>query len=64
MTKIKTHQGMKKRIKKTANGKLKRDRAYQSHLLEKKSQKKKHLFRNDHNIDKADRRKVKKLIVN
>ncbi len=62
MPKIKSHQGMKKRVKKTATGKLKRERAYQSHLLEKKDQRKKHQFRNDHDVDKADRKKVTKLI--
>jgi len=62
MPKIKSHQGMKKRIKKTARGKLKRERAYQSHLLEKKDQRKKHLFRNDQAVNSSDKKRVKKLI--
>ncbi len=62
--KQKTHQGMKKRIKKTSKCKLKRDKAYQSHLLEKKSTDKKRSYRQNHDVDKADRNKVKKLIPN
>lgn len=62
MPKIKTHKGMRKRVKKTSKGKLKRDRAFQSHLLSKKDQKKKRLFRKDHDIDSADRKKVERLI--
>jgi large subunit ribosomal protein L35 len=60
--KQKTHQGMKKRVKKTGNGKLKREKAYQSHLLEKKGQAKKQSFRKESNFDDADRKKVKKLL--
>jgi large subunit ribosomal protein L35 len=62
MPKIKTHKGMSKRVKKTGKGKLKRDRAFQSHLLNKKSKKKKRLFTKDHDIDNADKKKVKRLI--
>ena len=32
MPKMKTHSGLKKRLKKTASGKLKRGHAYVSHL--------------------------------
>lgn len=62
--KTKTHKGMSKRVKKTAKGKLKRDKAYQSHLLKKKSSDKKRSFRKDHDVDKADRKQVKKLVPN
>jgi large subunit ribosomal protein L35 len=63
MAKNKTHQGMKKRVKRTASGKLKRKRAYQSHLLTKKDPQKKRLFRQDQPFSSADRKNVKKLIA-
>lgn len=37
MPKIKTHSGTAKRVKKSATGKLVRERAYKNHLLSKKS---------------------------
>ena len=41
MPKMKTHSGSKKRFRKTASGKLRGRRAYSSHILEKKSPKRK-----------------------
>ena len=41
MPKMKSHSGAKKRFKKTANGKLKARHAFSSHILEKKSPKRK-----------------------
>ena len=41
MPKIKTHSGLKKRLKRTGSGKLKRSHAYISHLSHNKQ--KKHL---------------------
>jgi large subunit ribosomal protein L35 len=41
MPKMKTHSGAKKRFKLTANGKVRGRHAYTSHILEKKSPKKK-----------------------
>ena len=44
MPKIKTHSGLKKRLKRTGSGKLKRSHAYISHLSHNKTHKqKKHL---------------------
>lgn len=37
MPKLKTHTGAKKRFKLTKNGKVKRAKAYKSHILNKKS---------------------------
>ena len=39
MPKIKTHRGAAKRFKKTGSGKLKRMRAYASHMLNSKNAK-------------------------
>ena len=41
MPKLKTHTGAKKRFKLTKNGKVKRAKAYKSHILNKKSTKRK-----------------------
>jgi large subunit ribosomal protein L35 len=41
MPKMKSHSGAKKRFRKTATGKLRGRRAYSSHILEKKSPKRK-----------------------
>lgn len=41
MPKLKTHSGAKKRFKLTKNGKVKRAHAYKSHILNKKSTKRK-----------------------
>ena len=39
MPKMKTHRGAAKRVKKTATGKLKRMKAFKSHILTKKDRK-------------------------
>ena len=44
MPKMKTHSGAKKRFKKTANGKIRARHAFSSHILEKKSPKRKRDF--------------------
>ena len=41
MPKMKTHSGAKKRFKLTANGKVRARHAFSSHILEKKSPKRK-----------------------
>ena len=44
MPKMKSHSGLKKRLKRTGSGKLKRSHAYVSHLSHNKTHKqKKHL---------------------
>jgi len=60
--KIKTHRGAAKRFKKTASGKFKRARAYKSHLLGKKSGKRKMRLRKADFIDASDQKRVKKLL--
>ena len=45
MPKLKTHRGAAKRIKRTASGKFKRHHAYHSHILTKKSRKRKRKLR-------------------
>jgi len=59
---MKTHSGAKKRFKLTANGKVKARHAFTSHILEKKSPKRKrHLGKPTHLSDHGALR-VKKLL--
>ena len=62
MPKMKTHSGSKKRFRKTAKGKLRGRRAYSSHILEKKSPKRKRGFRRPAVISDHDAPRIKKLL--
>jgi large subunit ribosomal protein L35 len=62
MPKMKTHSGAKKRFKKTANGKLRGRRAYSSHILEKKSPKRKRKMAKPVEISPNDAPTVRKLL--
>ena len=62
MPKIKTHRGAAKRFKLTGTGKIKRSKAYASHILTKKSRKRKRTLRKADLLDKSDMGRVKKLI--
>ena len=62
MPKMKSHSGAKKRFKKTGTGKLQGRHAFSSHILEKKSPKRKREFSKDREISKADRQTVTKLL--
>ena len=62
MPKTKTHSAAKKRFKVTGTGKLMRRRAMKSHLLEKKSAKRKRAFRRDQPVADSDVREIKKLL--
>ena len=62
MPKMKSHSGAKKRFRKTAGGKLRGRRAYSSHILEKKSQKRKRNMRKPVEIAPADKKRVKALL--
>lgn len=61
-TKLKTHRGAAKRFKVTGSGKIVRCKASGSHLLTKKSSRRKRLLKQDALIHKADERNVKRLI--
>jgi large subunit ribosomal protein L35 len=62
MPKMKTHSGAKKRFRKTATGKLRGRRAYSTHILEKKSPKRKRNFRKPVDIAEQDKKKVERLL--
>ncbi|MGI9174239.1 MAG: 50S ribosomal protein L35 [Rhodothermales bacterium] len=63
MPKMKSNSGAKKRFKLTAKGRIKRQKAYRSHILTKKSPKRKRNLRQATLVDSADEARVKKLIV-
>ena len=58
MPKLKTHSGAKKRFNLTKSGKVKRAHAFKSHILTKKSQKRKRNFRNETELSKSDAKVV------
>jgi large subunit ribosomal protein L35 len=62
MPKMKTHSGAKKRFKLTAKGKVRGRHAYSSHILEKKSPKRKRSFRKPRDLEGSDAKRVKKLL--
>jgi len=62
MPKMKTHSGAKKRFRKTAKGKLRGRRAYSSHILEKKSPKRKRGFRKPVEISDKDAPRIRQLL--
>ena len=62
MPKMKTHSGAKKRFKLTGAGKVRARHSFSSHILEKKSPKRKREFSKDRPISKADRQTVTKLL--
>lgn len=62
MPKMKTHRGAAKRFKKTKTGKIKRFRAFHSHILEKKTPRRKRRLRSATLISKSDQNRVAKLL--
>ena len=62
MPKMKTHRGAAKRFNVTGSGLIKRNHAYKSHILTKKSQKRKRNLRKSTIMDQADAQRVIKLI--
>ena len=62
MPKIKTHRGAAKRFSLTKTGKVKRGKAFRSHILTKKSTKRKRGLRKTGYASVANAATVKKLI--
>ncbi|MGI6270532.1 MAG: 50S ribosomal protein L35 [Candidatus Howiella sp.] len=62
MPKIKTHSGAKKRFKLTKNGKVKRAHAFKSHILNKKTTKRKRNLRKTTVADVTNTAAIKKMI--
>lgn len=62
MPKMKTHRGAAKRFSLTKSGKVKRAKAYKSHILTKKSAKRKRNLRKGSYISPAEEKNIKRLI--
>ena len=62
MPKIKTNRAAAKRYKATVTGKLKRNKAYKSHILTKKSQKRKRNLRKSTVVDATNVKSMKKAL--
>ncbi|MFA9389102.1 MAG: 50S ribosomal protein L35 [Prolixibacteraceae bacterium] len=63
MPKMKTNAGAKKRFKLTGTGKIKRKHAFKSHILTKKSTKRKRNLTYFGVVSPADETNVKKLLA-
>ena len=62
MPKMKSHSGAKKRFRKTGSGKLKARHGMTSHILEKKSAKRKRRLGRPIQVAKADEQRVKGML--
>ncbi|NLK21560.1 MAG: 50S ribosomal protein L35 [Epulopiscium sp.] len=62
MPKLKTHRGAAKRFKVTGTGKLKKSKAFKSHILTKKSAKRKRNLRQPGMVDKTNEKQIKRLL--
>jgi large subunit ribosomal protein L35 len=62
MPKMKTDKGAAKRFKITGSGKIMREKAYRSHLLEKKSSRRTRRLAGSTEVHSADRREIKRLL--
>ena len=62
MPKIKTKRGAAKRFKLTKTGKVKRSKAYKSHILTSKTTKQKRNLRKSSLIAKVEQRNVRRMI--
>jgi len=60
--KMKTHRGAAKRFKVTGSGKIKKAKAYKSHILEHKSAKRKRNLRKAGLVSAADEKRIKLLL--
>jgi large subunit ribosomal protein L35 len=62
MPKIKTNRGAAKRFKSTGSGKIARNKAFSSHILTKKSTKRKRKLRQSTLVDSTNLKQIAKLI--
>ncbi len=62
MPKMKTHRGAAKRFKKTGTGRFKRAKAYRSHILTKKSSKRKRKLRKIGYVSEAQEKVMRRLL--
>ncbi len=62
MPKMKTHRGAAKRLRLTASGRVRRNKAYASHLMTNKSRKQKRRLRHSSIVVKADEKRMLRLL--
>ena len=62
MPKMKTNRGAAKRFKLTGSGKIKRNKAFSSHILTKKSTKRKRGLRQSDLVDSANAKAIRKIL--
>ena len=62
MAKLKTNKAAAKRFKVTGTGKLKRSKAYTSHILTKKSPKRKRNLRHPGLVDQTNLKQMRRLL--
>ncbi|MCL2337302.1 MAG: 50S ribosomal protein L35 [Firmicutes bacterium] len=62
MPKIKTHRGAAKRFKKTGTGKFKAEHAFHSHILGKKSPKRKRNLRKSSLVHQSNEGQLRRLL--
>ncbi len=60
MPKMRTHKGTAKRFRVTGSGKIMRGKAFKSHILTKKSPKRKRNFRHETEVAATDTNVIKK----
>lgn len=63
MPKVKTNSGSKKRFALTGTGKIKRKHAYHSHILTKKSKKRKRVLDHTAMVESANVQAVRELLA-
>lgn len=63
MPKMKTHSGAKKRFKITGTGKIKRKKAFKSHILTKKETKRKRNLTHAGLVHKTDTNRVERMLT-
>lgn len=62
MPKMKTKSGAKKRFKLTGSGQIKREKAYQAHILTSKSKKRKRNLRQSTLVAATDVKTIKRML--
>lgn len=62
MPKMKTHRGAAKRFSLTATGRVKRSKAYASHIMTTKTKKRKRNLRKSTVLDYTNEKSIKKIL--
>jgi large subunit ribosomal protein L35 len=64
MPKIKTNRSARKRFSLTGTGKVRRNKAFKSHILTKKTTKRKRNLRKSTLVDSANLKQVRRMLAN